>query len=172
MASLAEQENIKLALQTDGKFYKWCLTYLEKVSPLVWHSTIVAYHAPAVRLSPRQRTYLFHYFKWRFLTDQSTPAPEYGVPQELGSQVQREIPRKLQPEETPVTNKLAFTQQHLLNGTDIATLDNAQIYGLIANEEARLKKLEEIKNKPKRLLEEITAGYSTLNELVHYLDTH
>jgi hypothetical protein len=55
-------------------------------------------------------------------------------------------------------------------GTDVDTLTNPQIYDLIASQEAAIKKLEVIENKPKRLQKEIEARKAGIAALVAHLD--
>lgn len=57
-----------------------------------------------------------------------------------------------------------------VNGTDISTWQNGDIYDLIAKQEAEIKKLEAIENKPKRLQAEIEQRKAGITALVAELD--
>lgn len=72
---------------------------------------------------------------------------------------------------TTTTNAIEITTKTLINGQDIKGLTDSQIYSLIADQEAEIKKLEAIENKPKRLVAEIEKRKAGIKALVDYLDS-
>lgn len=72
---------------------------------------------------------------------------------------------------TTTTNAIEITTKTLINGQDIKGLTDSQIYSLIADQEAEIKKLEAIENKPKRLVNEIEKRKAGIKALVDYLDS-
>jgi len=74
----------------------------------------------------------------------------------------------------PIMNKTAIievTTKTLVNGTDVKELDDSAIYDLIAQQEAEIKRLEAIENKPKKLVAEIEKRRAGIKALVDYLDS-
>lgn len=61
--------------------------------------------------------------------------------------------------------------KHFLNGRDIATLSDDELFQAIAAVEKNIKTLEEIENKPKRLVAKIEELRSGLKTLIEYLDS-
>ena len=57
-----------------------------------------------------------------------------------------------------------------VNGIDVTTLTNAQVFDLIAEQEAAIKKLEGIEAKPKLLVKEIEERKAGIAALVAHLD--
>lgn len=77
-------------------------------------------------------------------------------------------------EKEPIMNKTAIievTTKTLVNGTDVKELDDSAIYDLIAQQEAEIKRLEAIENKPKKLVAEIEKRRAGIKALVDYLDS-
>lgn len=75
--------------------------------------------------------------------------------------------------ETPmnVTGPITVETLTTVNGKDIRTLSDAQIYSLIASEEDEIDELSRIKRKPKRLQAEIARRQAGIDALVEYLDS-
>jgi hypothetical protein len=67
-------------------------------------------------------------------------------------------------------SKLTLVPQVLLNGKNIETYTDSEIYNAIAAEERRIADLEKINLKPKRLVDEINAAKAELQKLVTHLD--
>lgn len=65
---------------------------------------------------------------------------------------------------------IEITTKTLINGIDIATMSDSQLYSTIANQEDEIKKLEKIENKPKRLVNEIDKRKAGIRALVSFLD--
>lgn len=65
---------------------------------------------------------------------------------------------------------LTLTTKHYINGTDISSLSNSQIYNLIAQQEAAIKYLEAIANKPNSLTKEIADRKASIQTLVDFLN--
>jgi len=66
---------------------------------------------------------------------------------------------------------IEITTVTLVNGADVSKMTDATIYGLIASEEGKIKELDAIQNKPKRLLAEIVKRQGGIAALVNYLDS-
>ncbi len=69
------------------------------------------------------------------------------------------------------TEIIKIETKTLVNGVDIATMENSQIYSLIASQEAEIAELEKIKNKPKKLKAEIEKRQEGIDALVAHLDS-
>lgn len=77
------------------------------------------------------------------------------------------------PKEHPaMTTIITLTTKHYINGTDISTMSKAQIYKLIADQEASIAELEAIKKKPQSLKKEIATRQASIDKLVAFLDEH
>ena len=79
------------------------------------------------------------------------------------------------PKEDPImaktTTPIEVTTKTLVNGTDVSTMTDSEIYALIASEEALIEDLKKIKAQPKRLVAEIEKRQAGINALVAYLDS-
>lgn len=75
-----------------------------------------------------------------------------------------------QPEFNPMT-PLKFKTLFTLNGVDVSTFTDEQIYTAIKAEEDRIAQLKLIKNQPKKLQAEITAAEAQLTKLIEHLDS-
>lgn len=86
-----------------------------------------------------------------------------------------DIDQPHQPPETPKepimsTTPIQVTTKTLVNGQDVANMSDASIYELIAAQEAKIKELEAIENKPKKLTAEIAKRKEGIAALVTHLD--
>lgn len=73
-----------------------------------------------------------------------------------------------------MSNKAAIievTTKTLVNGKDIKDFSDAEVYQLIADQEAEIARLEAIKAKPKKLVAEIAKRQEGIAALVAYLDS-
>lgn len=77
------------------------------------------------------------------------------------------------PQENTMTksNIIEITTKTFLNGVDLATRPDAEIYDAIAQQEADIKTLEAINAKPKRLVAEIEKRKAGIAALVAFLDS-
>lgn len=66
--------------------------------------------------------------------------------------------------------EITVTTQVLINGVPAKGFTDAQIYDLIAQQEGKIAELDAIKNKPKRLKEEIAKRQAGIDALVKHLD--
>lgn len=66
---------------------------------------------------------------------------------------------------------IVITTKTLVNGVDISTVADSDIYDLIATQEAAVADLEKIDNKPKKLVNEIAKRKAGIQALVDYLDS-
>lgn len=69
------------------------------------------------------------------------------------------------------TEIIKIETKTFVNGVDISTMEDSAIYQLIATQEAEIEKLDKIKNKPKKLKDEITKRQDGITALVAYLDS-
>lgn len=72
---------------------------------------------------------------------------------------------------TKSTEIIKIETKTFVNGVDISTMEDAAIYQLIATQEAEIEELDKIKNKPKKLKEEIAKRQEGITALVSYLDS-
>lgn len=72
---------------------------------------------------------------------------------------------------TKTSTPIEVTTKTLVNGTDVSTMTDSEVYALIASEEARIEDLKKIKAQPKRLVAEIDKRQAGINALVAYLDS-
>jgi hypothetical protein len=84
----------------------------------------------------------------------------------------KSTPVQPEPKETIMSAApIAITTKTFVNGQDISSLSDAQVYELIAAEEAKIKDLAKIENKPKKLVTEIEKRMAGIQALVTYLDS-
>jgi hypothetical protein len=75
------------------------------------------------------------------------------------------------PKEEIMNTAIKITTKTFANDKDIANMSDADIYSLISNQEAEIKSLLAIGNKPKRLLAEIAEREAGIAALVAHLDS-
>jgi hypothetical protein len=66
---------------------------------------------------------------------------------------------------------IELTTKTLVNGKDVAEMKDSEVYALIAAQENKVKELEAIGNKPKKLVAEIDKRKAGIQALVDYLDS-
>lgn len=66
---------------------------------------------------------------------------------------------------------ITITTKTLVNGQDIADFSDAQIFAMIRDQEKLIDQLNEIKNKPKKLVAEVEKRQAGIKALVEYLDS-
>ncbi len=91
------------------------------------------------------------------------PSPEY-LAEWQASQSQP------QPEST-MSKPITITTKTFANGTDISTMADAEVFNLIAEQEAEIEALKKIKAQPKKLVDEIAKREAGIAALVAYLDS-
>jgi hypothetical protein len=161
-------EDVQLTLENDARWYRWCSNKsrgpLTQVEAVHWRNALRYFYHPAIDLDSKQRAFLRVYFEWRYQTDQSTPPPVFSdSPSPLKS-------LNVTPTEKPVSTKLTFKTQFLLNGVPIEQHTKEAVYEAIAAEEKRIAKLREIQHQPKSLVKEIEEAEAALVALVAHLD--
>lgn len=87
------------------------------------------------------------------------PAPEYLAEWQAS-----------QPKEPTMSKPIEITTKTLVNGVDVTTMTDSQVYDLIAAEETKIKELEKIEAKPKKLTAEIQKRKDGILALVAHLD--
>lgn len=80
-------------------------------------------------------------------------------------------PEKELPIMNAKTATIEVTTKTLVNGKDINDFSDAEVYQLIADQEAEIARLEAIKAKPKKLMAEIEKRQGGIAALVAYLDS-
>lgn len=73
--------------------------------------------------------------------------------------------------ENTMTKPITITTKTFVNGTDISTMADAEVYELIATQEAEIERLGKIKARPKKLVEELAKRQAGIDLLVAYLDS-
>lgn len=73
--------------------------------------------------------------------------------------------------ENPMNQALKITTRTYVNDRPLDGMPKADIYNLIAEQEARIRDLEAIQNKPKMLSDEISERKAGIQALVNYLDS-
>lgn len=104
------------------------------------------------------------------------PVPDKAPPQEFGEVI---IDSAVSQPTTPTYQEILMNKTDIIkietktyvNGTDVATLSDSEIYSLIAAQEAQVEELEKIKTKPKKLVNEIEKRKAGIQALVDYLDS-
>jgi hypothetical protein len=81
------------------------------------------------------------------------------------------IPEKELPIMNAKTAIIEVTTQTLVNGKDVKDFSDAEVYQLIADQEAEIDRLNAIKAKPKKLVAEIEKRQAGIAALVAYLDS-
>jgi hypothetical protein len=162
-------EDVQLTLENDGRWYRWCNRRyrgdLELIDGTHWRNALRYFYHPAIDLDTDQRNYLRKYFKWRYQTGQKGPPPAFpGAPAPL-------VSLTAIPTEKPVSTKLTFRPQFLLNGAPLETFSKDAVYEAIAAEEKRIAKLREIEHRPNSLITEIEQSEAMLQALVSHLDS-
>ena len=67
-------------------------------------------------------------------------------------------------------NPIEVVCKTFINGQEAKNYSTSQLYDLIAEQEAAIKKLEALENKPKKLLKEIEERKAGIQLLVDYID--
>jgi hypothetical protein len=120
---------------------------------------------------------------WRTLADQSPtraftfPPERYRIKSEakpVNKMSLDEIAAELttpQPQPESIMSKpITITTKTFANGTDISTMADAEVFNLIAEQEAEIEGLKKIKAQPKKLIDEIAKREAGIAALVTYLD--
>jgi hypothetical protein len=88
------------------------------------------------------------------------------------------LPPEIQPDHQVTTTQeilmdaiIEITTKTLVNGKDVAEMKDSEVYALIAAQENKVKELEAIGNKPKKLVAEIDKRKAGIQALVDYLDS-
>ena len=74
------------------------------------------------------------------------------------------------PKETSMNKPITVTTITLVNGVDASKMTNAEIFDLIAQQEAQIEALKKIKAQPKKLVAEIAEREAGIAALVAHLD--
>lgn len=118
--------------------------------------------------SPDADCYFTQVRKAKKASTHSSPPQESDVA--LSINFNDPIDTKKEPTMTKPTI-IEITTKTLINGVDISTYSDAQIYEIIAEQEQVIVKLEQINAKPKKLVAEIEKRRDGIKALVDYLDS-
>lgn len=80
-------------------------------------------------------------------------------------------PTPTTPKETTVNKAIAITTITLANGNDVSKMTDAEVFDMIAQQEAQIETLKKIKAQPKKLVAEIAAREAGIAALVAHLDS-
>lgn len=177
------QDNL-LVLENDGIFYsKFMECYkTEQVNAFTVREVIrVAINRLKLNVAiPEEREEMRRYFEERYSLKPSYAVNARGATRLLGELAQPAQPKPPTPtptistptlkEHPAMTTIITLTTKHYINGTEVSTLSNAQIFKLIADQEASIAELEAIKKKPQSLKKEIATRQASIDTLVAFLD--
>lgn len=108
-------------------------------------------------------------------SDGTTPsgAPAYALVNYNLPPTQPSTPTPEQEQPTMIDSNaiVTITTKTLVNGHDVADLTNTQIYEIIAAQEAAIERLQGLKSKPKKLVEELAARQAGIEALVAAVDS-
>ena len=181
-AILAKFEKATLTLENDRTFYDGFLYHYREGSGqdagtvrIYIHHTLFRLALPGVSREYREALRL--YFEDRYNL-RAKPRNQVGpypglfkkASQPTTAKVATSTSTQSFPEHKAMTTILTLTTKHYINGTDISTLSNSQIYNLIAQQEAAIKDLEAITNKPNSLTKEIADRKASIQTLVDFLN--
>lgn len=189
-STLAQFEEAKLVLENDRTFYDAFMKLYESGSDndASFVRLTISEHLYRLRLGLRfsngrrsHREALRLYFEDRYelpTKTRNTVQPYLGLfekaPEPTTTKVAtvQDSPNTQSfPEYKAMTTSiLTLTTKHYINGTDISSLSNSQIYNLIAQQEAAIKDLEAITNKPNSLTKEIADRKASIQTLVDFLN--
>ena len=74
------------------------------------------------------------------------------------------------PTKEPTMSIITITNQTLVNGAEISTMSDSQLFGLIAKQEQEIEAMRKIQAKPKRLVAAIEARQKAIDDLVKLID--
>ena len=167
-----------LVLDNDGIFYsKFMKCYeTEQLSAYAVRNEICAAidRLKLAGATPAEREEMRLYFEERYNLKPSNVFSDRSPTNRLG-----ELTKPSPPPSTPapalkehpaMSTIITLTTKHYINGTEVSTLSNAQIFKLIADQEAAIKDLEAITNKPNSLTKEIADRKAGVQTLVDFLN--
>lgn len=182
MAARHELENAALTLENDHGFYTAytatpdsCMKERETIRMYLWH---MREFIPG-DFSKWDRESLRRYFndRYRRITLQDSAKPSYNLLEPEPQEAQKPTAKaaytyktETLPEHPAMSQNLTLTTKHYLNGQDIETLSNAQLFDAIAKQEAAIENLQAIKKKPASLQREIKERQESIDKLVAFLD--
>ena len=180
--TLAQFEEATLTLENDRIFYDAFMKLYEFGSDddaslvrFTIKSNLLRLRLPARRRGYRESLRLYFEDRYNLRTkpcNQTEPYPGLFKKASQPTTAKVATPTSTQsfPEHKAMTTILTLTTKHYINGTDIASLSNSQIYNLIAQQEAAIKDLEAIANKPNSLTKEIADRKESIQTLVDFLN--
>lgn len=186
MAARHELENAALTLENDHGFYTAytatpdsCTKERETIRMHLWH---MREFIPG-DFRKEDRETLRRYFNDRYgrITLPDSTKPSYNLLEPKPQEAQKPTAKAAinyrtetvfysLPEHPAMSQNLNLTTKHYLNGQDIETLSNAQLFDAIAKQEAAIESLQAIKKKPASLQREIKERQESIDKLVAFLD--
>lgn len=185
-ARLEQLEEVALVLENEGEFHR---LYITKATYGQRRSCIGdwIYNRPSAfrfQILVEDRDQLRRYFDERWKLSQTEVNKYEHIPSIWASMQTKEpavacsffhapdqLAPPVQPKEPDMNTAIKITTKTFAGNTDIAEMTDSQIYGLISMQEAEIKGLEAIENKPKRLVAEIEARKAGIAALVAHLDS-
>lgn len=191
--TLAQYEEAALVIENDGQFYRrYALksmapssnrnsTFGQRrslISDMLWHlSTQTRSQEWMANSDIEDRDQLRRYFDDRWNLPQDEPNKYDHIPSIwIVRRRRKTTPTPASVVSTPKENivskqALEITTKTFINGVDIGNMADSDIYNLIAAEEARIKELEKLEARPKRLVAELDKRRAGIAALVAYLDS-
>lgn len=99
----------------------------------------------------------------------STSLPENYIPRHTFIADEPSAPTPT-PTKEPTMSIITITNQTLVNGAEINTMSDSQLFGLIAKQEQEIEAMRKIQAKPKRLVAAIEARQKAIDDLVKLID--
>lgn len=114
------------------------------------------------------------FFNQRFGVSQSIGDPSIFLPENytprhtfIADDVSAPAPA---PTKETTMSIITITNQTLVNGAEISTMSDSQLFGLIAKQEQEIEAMRKIQAKPKRLVAAIEARQKAIDDLVKLID--
>lgn len=172
-----QHDEVVLVLTNEGEFYKAFLRAPNTRTARVLINNWLKQHYPNIRHNAYDRELLAHEFRtqWQVAQDRY----EDDLPWLRNA---RYVPTDLRPVPQPTStpqeihmNKIIKIETRIfVNGQDVTSLKDDDLYQLIADQEKAISELEKIQTKPKRLQKEIDdrrAGIEALVKMLNERDT-
>lgn len=112
----------------------------------------------------------------RFEVDQAVGGPSTSLPENYTPRHTFIADDLSAPTPAPTPTKdltmsiITITNQTLVNGAEISTMPDSQLFGLIAKQEQEIEAMRKIQAKPKRLVAAIEARQKAIDDLVKLID--
>lgn len=109
--------------------------------------------------------------KYGEIPDMLDDAHDFPAPAPKSIRPKLPTPTPTPTPETNMTKPITITTKTFVNGVDISTMADAEVYDLIAQQESEIERLAKIKARPRKLVEELAKRQAGIDLLVAYLDS-